>query len=296
MVWPTPQEYQEAIQNLRANLDDPGLQAGRVGLDVLGLPRPISGNFASVYRVVSGTDVWAVRCFLHPVTDQQLRYAEISRRLQEARLPYTVGFEYLPRGVRVRGQWYPVLKMAWVQGTPLHEYVRRHLGQPSALLDLAAGWLEMTAALQAAGIAHGDLQHGNVLVVDGRPKLIDYDGMYVPALAGRRSHELGHRHYQHPQRTETDFGPETDRFSSWVIYTALVALAADASLWERTGAGEEFLLLRDDDFRQPEASATLSALAGHADPRLRALADLLRTMVRLPLAAVPSLDGSTAPV
>ena len=134
-----------------------------------------------------------------------------------------------------------------------------------------------------------------MLVVDGQPKLIDYDGMYVPALAGRRSHELGHRHYQHPQRTETDFGPETDRFSSWVIYTALVALAADASLWDRTGAGEEFLLLRDEDFRRPEASATLNALAGHGDPRLRALADLLRTMVRLPLSAVPSLDGTTAP-
>jgi hypothetical protein len=294
MAWPTPQDYQEAIQNPQVNLGDAELRAGRVALDALGLPRPISGNFASVYRVACGPDTWAVRCFLHPVTDQQQRYAEISRQLQASRLPYTVGFAYLQNGVRVRGQWYPVLKMEWVQGIPLHEYVRQHLTHPAALLDLAARWLEMVQTLQRAGIAHGDLQHGNVIVVGDRPKLIDYDGMYVPALAGRKSPELGHRHYQHPLRTEADFGPATDRFSAWVIYAALVALAADASLWSSAGAGEEYLLLRDGDFRDPDASGTLAALAGHGDPRLRALADLVRTMVRLPVSAVPSLDGSVS--
>src|SRR5262245_36168789 len=125
MAWPTPQDYQEAIQNPQVNLGDAELRAGRVALDALGLPRPISGNFASVYRVACGPNTWAVRCFLHPVTDQQQRYAEISRQLRASRLPYTVGFAYLPEGVRVRGQWYPVLKMEWVQGTPLHEYVRQ---------------------------------------------------------------------------------------------------------------------------------------------------------------------------
>ncbi|QLQ08322.1 MAG: hypothetical protein HZY76_21580 [Anaerolineae bacterium] len=52
--------------------------------------------------------------------------------------------------------------------------------------------------LQTHGIAHGDLQHGNVLVAADELRLIDYDGMYVPPLSGRESHEIGHRNYQHP--------------------------------------------------------------------------------------------------
>ena len=36
---------------------------------------------------------------------------------------------------------------------------------------------------------------------------MDYDTLYVPALAGRESPELGHRNYQHPDRTRKDFGP-----------------------------------------------------------------------------------------
>jgi thiamine kinase-like enzyme len=42
--------------------------------------------------------------------------------------------------------------------------------------------VEIGRALNRAGVAHGDLQHGNILVANGKPKLIDYDGMYVPAL------------------------------------------------------------------------------------------------------------------
>ena len=43
----------------------------------------------------------------------------------------------------------------------------------------------MTADLERHGIAHGDLQHGNLLVAaDGTFRLVDYDGMYVPALRG----------------------------------------------------------------------------------------------------------------
>jgi hypothetical protein len=71
-------------------------------------------------------------------------------------------------------------------------------------------------------MAHADLQHGNVLLVPtGNAlalRLIDYDGMYVPALAGQRSGELGHPAYQHPQRLrEGTYNAEVDRFSHLAI-------------------------------------------------------------------------------
>ncbi|MDQ2743027.1 MAG: hypothetical protein M3Z66_12130, partial [Chloroflexota bacterium] len=266
MPWPTPQDYNEAIQNPRSSFDDPDLRAGRPSLTPLGLPRPITGNFASVYRVHCAGKDWAVRCFWREFDDLQQRYAAISAHLQSAQLPYTVGFQYLPRGIKVRGQWYPILKMEWVEGQLLNEYVEQHLHDPAALRRLSGRWRDMVWALERASLAHGDLQHGNVLVKNGELKLVDYDGMYVPALTGKGSHELGHQHYQHPLRSGRDFGIEVDRFSAWTIYLSLVSLAAEPALWTTAQAGDECLLLRKSDYDHPAYSSTLALLERHADP------------------------------
>ena len=233
MGWPTPQEYNEAIQNPRTAFADGELRAGQPVLTALGLPRPITGAFASVYQLVCPQRTWAVRCFLREYGDHQERYAAISEHLARVKLPYMVPFTFLTEGIRVNGRWYPILKMEWVEGESLHTYVEHHLDNPPALLGLAEQWVQMARTLRQASIGHGDLQHGNVLVVDHQLRLIDYDGMYVPPLAGRSSHEIGHRNYQHPQRTEADFGPQIDHFSTWVVYTALVALSVEPKTVER---------------------------------------------------------------
>ncbi len=295
MPWPTPQDYNEAIQNPQSNFDDPELKAGTPELTPLGLPRPITGGFASVYRMRCGQRDWAVRCFLREYADQQKRYAAISQHLAAVKLPYTVGFEFLPRGIRIRGQWYPILKMEWVQGEPLNTYIETHLNDPSALSHLAHRWAAMMQALQQARIAHGDLQHGNVLVANGSLKLIDYDGMFVPALAGQASHEVGHRNYQHPQRDETDFGPYLDHFSAWVIYLSLVALSVEPGLWAQVGAGDEHLLFRKEDFERPQASAIFSLLTRQGDPRLQALAAQFQSLLCIPPEDIPPLEGPPTP-
>src|SRR5579871_4397458 len=152
MPWPTPQDYNEAVQNPQSNFDDPELQTGTPELTPLGLPRPITGGFASVYKLKCGARDWAVRCFLREFADQQHRYAAISRHLSAARLPYTVGFEYLPKGIRVRGQWYPILKMEWVHGVPLNVYIEHHLHDPAALQLLADRWVTLVRTLRRANI------------------------------------------------------------------------------------------------------------------------------------------------
>ena len=68
-------------------------------------------------------------------------------------------------------------------------------GYPDTLLSLAKVWVRMMADLKAVSIAHGDLQHGNVVVVGDQLRLIDYDNMFVPGLAGKQSNECGHRNY-----------------------------------------------------------------------------------------------------
>ena len=291
MPWPTPQDYNEAIQNPNYAFADPELQSGHAELDQLGLPRPRTGGFASVYRMQCGTRHWAVRCFLRDFSDQQNRYAAISDHLSRMRVPYTVGFTFLRQGIRVRGQWYPILKMEWVQGEPLNNYIEKHLASPNTLLSLASRWVQLVQTLQQAGLAHGDLQHGNVFVVQGALRLIDYDGMYVPALSGQVSHEVGHRNYQHPLRTESDFGAYVDNFSAWVIYVAIVALAVDPRLWERFGGGDECLLFRRKDFEQPDGSDALQALQTFPDERIRSLGSAFRSLLYIEPQQTPPLDG-----
>lgn len=70
---------------------------------------------------------------------------------------------------------------------------------------------------------------------------IDYDGMYVPGLQGRKSSEIGNVHFQLPGRTEVHFNPQLDRFSTIVIHLALRALSLNPALLERYETGGEGL-------------------------------------------------------
>ena len=290
MPWPTPQDYNEAVQSPKIVFADGELKKAVPETTKLGLPKAITGNFACVYRFARGKKEWAVRCFHRRYAGRRDRYAQISRALADLRLPYTVPFEYLHQGIRIRGQWYPILKMEWVRGPLLTSYIEKNLTNLKAMKALAGKWKGMILALQNSGIAHGDLQHGNVLIVGGEIRLVDYDGMYVPALAGFRSNEIGHPNYQHPRRMASHYGPHLDNFSAWVVYISLVALASDPTLWEKTTRGDEALIFRKKDFDYPAQSRAFALLKLSSDARVRALAKRFQKLLRSPLSQVPSLD------
>ena len=179
-------------------------------------------------RVGADGRMWAVKCFTRPVAGLGERYAKIDEHLREARLPFAVGFRFLPEGIRVRGQWFPILKMEWVEGFTLNEFVRQQANKPEQLEALLGMWVRLCKRLRDADIAHADLQHGNVLLVPGETanklklRLIDYDGMWVPALASKPSGEAGHPAYQHPARLQgRAYTAEVDRFPHLVIGCAL---------------------------------------------------------------------------
>jgi WD40 repeat protein len=298
MSWPLAQDYNEALQNPQSSFSDPELRQGQVVVNALGIPQPCSGNFADVYAVecAASKTKWAVKCFTREVHGLRERYSEISLHLQLARLPFTVDFQYLEQGVRIAGQWYPALKMHWVEGFTLNTFVRDMLDKPAMLDALGQIWLRMARRLREAKIGHGDLQHGNVLMVPGSTasslavKLIDYDGMWVPALAKTPSGEAGHPAYQHPQRLrEGTYNPEVDRFSLLVIYCALRALRLGGrQLWERFDTGDN-LLFRQQDFETPARSPLISELLRMNHPELRNLVAKLIDAARSPLDQVPHL-------
>src|SRR5438874_3709168 len=227
MSWPLPQDYNEAIQSPDSSFSDPELKQGEATTNAIGLPMPRSGNFADVYEFkCPGGKKWALKCFTREVPGLRDRYAAISAYLQQVKLPFMVDFNYLDQGIKVRGQWFPILKMHWVEGFTLNEFVSKNADQPAMLDLLSQIWVRLAHRLREAQMAHADLQHGNVLLVPGSTarslavKLIDYDGMFVPALASKKSGEVGHPNYQHPQRLrEGIYSAEADRFPHLVIYT-----------------------------------------------------------------------------
>lgn len=182
--------------------------------------------------------------------------------------------------------------MEWIDGIPLDVFIVKHLNDSTRLEQLAQAWMSMMAELKQGHVVHGDLQHGNILVgKDGRLRLIDYDGMFVPALRGLVSNEEGHRNYQHPQRTGRHFGPGIDSFSAWVIFISISALAVDPTLWKSLNGGDECLLFRRADFENPGRSKVLQAMEANPRPRLQALATQFRTVLSRSVENVPTLDG-----
>lgn len=275
MRWPNPTDYQDAVQNPRTCFHDPELKAGQVALLPMGLPRVASGNFASVYEIQTGTKRWAVRCFLRQAADQQRHYEHVSRHLEALWLPFLVRFEYQPLGIRIVGQTYPIVKMQWVNGVGLHSYIKKQVRRPQSLLALAAQWLSMMNSLHGSHMAHGDLQHGNVMVTSGGfIRLVDYDAMVVPALRGTPCAEFGHANYQHPQRASLDNAPHLDYFAALVIYISLRGLAAEPKLWDKFHTGDN-LIFSASDFKNPTKSELFQQCSRSPDPLLRALADKL---------------------
>ncbi len=272
-VWPDLTDYHEALQQPRRSFSDPALKEAAIEQDRFGMPKPATGGNAVVYKATHRKDVWAVRCFLRPITDHAERYAAISAHLGKAKVAYATRFHYLADGIRVKGGAFPIVKMEWVQGALLDRHVEASLGRPKELADLRQRWRALVRDLERAKIAHGDLQHGNVLVQGKKLLLIDYDGMWVPKLAGRKASETGHRAYQHPKRSENHFGAWLDRFSALAVYLSLLALEKEPKLWEEYYTGDNLVFVREDfcDAGRAPIWGHLAALG----PEVRRLAGIL---------------------
>lgn len=278
MTYPSLEDYQQALQHPQLALIDPVFKTASIARTGLGQPLALCGGFALTYAVTTVGRKFAVRCFHKQASrleDQyrlEERYRAISHRLGVLSSPYFVDFEFQPRGVRVGRSDFPIVKMAWASGVTLGEFLSTRHRDKDALGRLDVALQNLAAYLEANGVAHGDVQPGNVMVADdGKSvQLIDYDGMYVEQLRALGSAELGLRNFQHPLRTAQSWDAGLDRFSFITIAVAIRALTVDPGLWSRHQADETSLLFKANDFAQPEHSAVFRELS--ARPELVAAA------------------------
>ena len=256
---PTLEDYLNTTQqNIKRFFVDMELASGVMEYNALGLPRVRSGNFAIIFKVRCAKKLFAVRCFLHMPSDLEDRYEKISSALHcdDIGNSFFSEFSYLKKGIVVNGKTFPVVKMEWIEGLTLGEFVNKNYDNPEILGALKRKVRNLQEFLNEKQIAHGDLQPGNLIIShDGMDiKLIDYDGMFVPTLEGKMASELGHSNFQHPGRTKEIFHSHLDWFSFIQLDASLTFLIENASLWNLTYSDEEGILFRAVDLINPQES------------------------------------------
>ena len=276
MNYPLLSEYCSAVKEAADNFDQ--LQHLRPVLDAQGEPVVSSGNFAVVFKMYdaqTGKDV-AVKCFLKEQEGRAASYRLISQELSFVSSNFLTPIRYLENELFVASnstedEEFPVVLMDWIEGETLDRYVVSHLQDAYALQKLAFQFSQLASWLMSQPFAHGDLKPDNILVrPDGSLVLVDYDGMFVPAMQGQQSRELGSPDFRHPQRTSERFNDHIDDFALTVILLSLKALSLRPSLWNDFAAADR-LLFSAADYRDLSACALLKVL-----PELFTDAELVR--------------------
>jgi len=286
--WPSARYFTEAVQCPSICFAHPHLRKTLPAVDRLGMPLVTSGQFAYVYKLKSsnGTGDFAVRCFRGYLGDRDQRYRAIQEHLRNSPVSYLSEFTYAPEGILVGGQRFPILFMQWIDGPTLDLYIGEMLNRKDVLLHLSEEWLRLLSTLRTSGMAHGDLQHGNIIVEHGQLRLVDHDGIFVTKMAGWNASEVGHQHYQHPNRDATHFDEKLDNFSSLVIYLSLISLAERPSLWQEHH--DENLLFTKTDFADPASSQLFNKIR-ELGPEHARIADVLATAATGSPNEVPSI-------
>ena len=240
-----------------------------------------SGGFCVVFPYETATKKYAVRCWHVNIDNIQRRTKLISDAIHAANLPYFVSFDYVPNGLMTTLGCQPIVVMEWVDAKTLKGYISAHINDSSALKKLAESFKNMVADLHKHRLAHGDLQHGNIMVRDdGSLVLVDYDSMYAPELDGFTDDIKGLAGYQHPARWKNrSLNEKIDYFSEIVIYTSILALAKHPNLWNELNLEDtETMLFSFEDITSKGASSIFSKLEN--DSELKVLSDRIKEFLR----------------
>ncbi len=288
MAYPASSEFQQAIQNPQLCLNDEVLKTlkARV-MPATGLPHALSGGFSLTFIMEGRGLQYAYKCYTKKIKGLGKRYEAISEFLDEHPMQDFLAYEYQAESIYINDKWWPALKMDYLQADGLSLYIEDHLDDPDALEELRKKFAKLIHRLEKAGMAHGDLQHGNILVDPGGDlHLIDYDGMYTPNMSFTHSNEIGHVNFQHPDRSEKDFHAKLDRFSAIVIDLSLEALSRSPAMWDNYYDGDN-LILKQGDLENPDSSAVLREIE-----RLEGLEKKVkdfRLLCKLDMEALPAL-------
>jgi len=264
MQYPLISEYVRAIQDASDNL---GELAHLVPvLDDLGEPYRSSGAFAVVFKMKDEQTgkCYALKCFTEEQEGRAEAYRQIADELEFVDSSYITSVKYLDKEIFVDSSCeedeFPVLLMDWIDGETMENYIAENYQDNYAMAMLCYRFCKMAAWLRSQPFAHGDIKPDNIMVRPGGSlTLIDYDGMFVPAMKGQKSPTIGTKDFSHPLRTVDDFNEAIDDFALASIALSLKAISMNSTLLDTYGASDR-LLFSESDYRSPSSSKAISAL------------------------------------
>jgi serine/threonine protein kinase len=265
MNYPLISEYIEAIKSAEDIFEELSFLKPVLGND--GLPVMTSGNFAVVFKMkdkLSGK-LYAVKCFTKEQEGRSEAYKLIADELKAISSNYLSSIEYYEKELFVDSSQtdeteFPILLMDWVEGKPLDVFIKENLEKRYVLHILSVNFNKLASWLLTQPFAHGDLKLDNILVrEDGTLVLVDYDGMYVPAMKGQKAREIGSPGFRHPSRDVNYFNEHIDDFAIASIALSLKAIAIKPSLYEDLG-GNDRLLFSETDYMDRCESNCISIL------------------------------------
>ena len=264
MQYPLISEYVRAIQDASSNLDK--LAHLVPVLDDHGEPYRSSGAFAVVFKMEDEQTgkCYALKCFTEEQEGRAEAYCQIADELEFVDSSYITSVKYLDKEIFIDSSCeedeFPVLLMDWVEGETMEAYIAANYQNQSAMSMLCYRFGKMAAWLRTQSFAHGDIKPDNIIVrPDGFLTLVDYDGMFVPSMKGRKSPTVGTKDFSHPLRTVDDFDETIDDFSLASIALSLKAISMKSTLLDIYGASDR-LLFSENDYRNPSNSKVISAL------------------------------------
>lgn len=274
---PSASAYSDSLQHPSITLIHSALQGLVPHTSASGEPESVCGQSAIVFRMNGPAGTSALRCFTTDPTAAAARYRSLSDFQRSRRPAWLTPAGWYDDAMLVDGETVPCLLMEWVDGRTLDAEVADRIasGRQTELIALADRWRDLVAEMEGAGFAHGDLQHGNVLVDrSGGLRLVDFDGVWLSGAGLSTPNESGHPNYQHPRRiTDGLWGEGMDLFAALVIDLSLRALARRPELWRHSG--RENLIFTAADLRGPGSTDVWRELATVADHEVQALATQL---------------------
>ena len=266
MQYPLISEYLAAIREAKDNLDK--LSHLMPVLDKYGEPYRSSGAFAVVFKMKDEQTgkCYALKCFTEEQEGRAEAYHKIAEELEFVDSPYITSVKYLENEIFVdsncEDEEFPVLLMDWIEGETMETYVAANYTDTHAMSMLCYRFCKMAAWLRSQSFAHGDIKPDNIMVrPDGTLTLVDYDGMFVPAMKGQKSPTIGTKDFSHPLRTIDDFDETIDDFALASIALSLKAISLNPSLLQTYGASDR-LLFSAADYLDLSKSKTFTALQG----------------------------------
>jgi len=249
---PTIPSIRTSVENKNVLVIDEHAKNGTFERDARGRLMAYSGGFSVVfpYRTDNG-EKWAFRCWHSDIKNSKKRYETISDAIKKANLSFLCEFQYIDNGINVEGNIYPITRMRWIDGITIKDYICQNRYSKDKLTALADNFLKMTQALHAQSLAHGDLQHGNILVGNNHQLyLVDYDSFYCPQLKGEADTVTGLVDYQHPTRIyNKSVSEKLDYFSELIIYLSILAIAENPSLVDKYNVEDaDRLLFAKEDY------------------------------------------------